>query len=218
MSSGPCPVIVFAKAPVPGQVKTRLIPLLGESGAACLHERLAWHSLDRALHAGVGPVMLWCSPSTDHPFFRHCSESFQVSLHPQRGRDLGERMAQAFRETLNRADAALLMGTDSPNLTVNDLREASLCLHQNKDAVIGPAEDGGYVLIGLRRFAPELFTDISWGTHAVLEQTRDRFLNLGWEVHELSPRWDVDRPEDVERLKREGYAERFALTDLLSAL
>jgi hypothetical protein len=119
-------------------------------------------------------------------------------------------MVYALRKTLKKTSHALLIGTDCPSLTRDDLREAAEGLRRGIDAVIGPAEDGGYVLIGLRRCAPELFTGISWGTGSVLHQTRLRLRDLGWKWNELSERWDVDRPEDVERLKREGY-----LTEIL---
>ncbi len=100
---------------------------------------------------------------------------------------------------------ALLMGTDCPSLTADDLQESAEVLRRGVDAVIGPAEDGGYVLIGLRRHTPELFTGIPWGTGAVLPRTRERLSGLGWKWHELSEQWDVDRPEDIERLKQEGH-------------
>jgi len=114
-------------------------------------------------------------------------------------------MAQALSKTLKITSKVLLVGTDCPSLTADDLREAADVLQRGIDAVIGPAEDGGYVLIGLRQYNPDLFTCISWGTGFVLDQTRDRLRRLGWKWHELSKHWDVDRPQDVERMKREGY-------------
>jgi uncharacterized protein len=200
-----CSVIVFAKAPVPGQVKTRLVESLGASGASQLYERLAVHTLQTALGSGVGPVTLWCAPSTEYPFFGRCADEFNVGLHPQSEGDLGRRMADAFQETLNVAPAALLIGTDCPSLTGEDLREAALVLGQKADAVVGPAEDGGYVLIGLRTLACGLFEGVPWGTEKVLPETRRRLKNLGWVWHELAVRWDIDRPEDVKRMIAEGY-------------
>jgi rSAM/selenodomain-associated transferase 1 len=200
-----CRLIVFAKAPIPGQVKTRLIPSMGATAAAALHEKLAFHCLSKAVDAAVGPVELWCSPTTVHPFFIRCSMQFQIELHTQPAGDLGRRMGVAFENTLKRASSALLIGTDCPSLTQTDLREASEAFVQGVDAVIGPAEDGGYVLLGLRQYNLELLTDISWGTESVLNQTRGRLRRLGWRWHELPERWDVDRPEDIERLILEGY-------------
>ena len=205
MNTIDCHLIVFARAPVPGRVKTRLIPSIGTAGAAALHEQLVLHILSTATDAKVGFVDLWCAPSSKHSFFLQCARKFEISLFNQIEGDLGSRMAQAFHETLKKAPQALLIGSDCPSLTADDLRKAADVLRHGIDAVIGPAEDGGYVLIGLRQYTPDLFTRISWGTGSVLDQTRTRLRGLGWKWHELPERWDVDRAEDVERLKREGY-------------
>jgi len=197
-------VMVFARAPVAGEAKTRLIPVLGAEGAAALHGRLARHCLGVAAGAGVGPVALWCSPSRGHPFFGQCAREFGAVLHDQVGEDLGARMAHAFRETLKASERAIIIGTDCPGLTAADFRRAAAFLENGSDAVIGPAEDGGYVLLGLRRYAPELFTGITWSTDGVLQQTRDRLRALRWRWRELAEHWDVDRPEDVRRLVREN--------------
>lgn len=207
ITSNACHLIVFVKAPVPGQVKTRLVSSVGASGAARLYEGLALQCIATAVNSRVGVVELWCTPSTDHPFFRRCAEDFKVNLRLQTDGDIGRRMAHAFHETLKGPACALLMGTDCSSLTQEDLREAQTAMDQGADAVLGPTEDGGYSLLGLRRYAHELFTGISWGTEAVLEQTRARLRDLRWRWHELPKRWDVDRPEDVERLIREGYLE-----------
>jgi rSAM/selenodomain-associated transferase 1 len=204
MKSTHCRLIIFAKAPISGQVKSRLIPSMGKAAAATLYEKLVFHCLAKAVKAHVGPVDLWCTPSSKHPFFIHCKREFRVELHTQPNGSLGRRMASAFSKTLKRASAALLIGSDSPSLTQADLREAAEALTQGFDAVIGPAKDGGYVLIGLRQYAPDLFSGISWGAKTVMEETRLRLRKLKWRWHELPERWDVDRPEDVERLMREG--------------
>lgn len=204
-----CQIVVFAKAPVPGKVKTRLLSVMDPEVVTNLYKNLIWHALYTAVRANVGLVELWCTPSVDHPFFVDCAKSFHITLHTQAEGDLGRRMADAFERTLNKADMAILMGTDCPSLIPEDLREAVMLLLQGDDAVIGPVEDGGYVLIGLRQYNPFLFEGIDWGTSAVLEETRNRLRHLGWTWHELPIRWDVDRPEDVERLKREGLGFRF---------
>jgi len=211
-----CRLIVFAKAPIPGQVKTRLLPLLEAEAVSALYEQLILHCLHTAVRAGVGPVALWCTPSIEHPFFIHCSEKFQIELHQQTEGDIGRRMACAFYQTLKKADSALLMGTDSPSLTCADLKEAKRVLQQGVRAVIGPTEDGGYVLLGLRQYEPQLFEGVSWGTESVLEETRERLRRLGWHWHELPERWDVDRPEDVKRLISEGHLELKAIRSRLS--
>lgn len=200
-----CHLIVFAKAPVPGEVKTRLVVSMGALAATTLYEGMVLHSLSTAVNSRVGLVELWCTPSKEHPFFGRCAKEFQLTIHLQTKGDIGRRMAHAFQETLKGTPFALLLGTDCPSLTQEDLNEAAAALRQGSDAVLVPTEDGGYCLLGLRRYAPILFNNISWGTELVLEQTRARLRELGWRWLELPERWDVDRPEDVERLKSEGY-------------
>jgi len=200
-----CHLIVFAKAPVPGEVKTRLAVSMGASAATKLHEAMILRTLSTAINSGVGLLELWVTPPKEHPFFSRCAKEFHLTLHLQGLGDIGRRMAHAFQETLKETRFALLLGTDCPSLTQEDLNEAAAALRQGCDAVLGPTEDGGYCLLGLHRYAPLLFNDISWGTNLVLEQTRARLRHLGWSWHELPERWDVDRPEDVDRLRSEGY-------------
>lgn len=200
-------IMVFAKAPLTGQVKTRLIPHLGVRGARALHEQLARYCIANAVQAKLCPVQLWCSPDREHPFFADCRSEFKIPLSSQEGQDLGERMAHAFEQILQECSYALVIGTDCPALTSADLREALCALQGGMDAVVGPAKDGGYVLLGLRRLARGLFEDIAWGEVTVLDTTRERMEGLQWRWHELAVRWDVDRPEDVERLMREDLLQ-----------
>ena len=192
-------IMVFAKAPVAGAVKTRLIPALGAEAAAALHATLTRHCITMAVEAQLCPVELWCSPDTDHPFFTQCRNDFGVPLHQQQGNDLGARMAHAFDSALQQNPCAVIIGTDCPALTAQDLRMAIDTLRDGFDAVIGPAEDGGYVLLGLRKAAPRLFEDVAWGSGEVLAVTRERLKRLQWRWRELAPRRDVDRPEDLEQ-------------------
>jgi rSAM/selenodomain-associated transferase 1 len=182
-------IIVFAKAPVPGKAKTRLVPALGEWGAAGLHARLLRHALRTARIAGCGPVEV--HGSARHSFFRSLNTPFRL----QRGRDLGERMHHA----LGRNPGAILIGTDCPALTAADLRRAARLLRGGYEAVLAPAEDGGYALIALRRVAPEIFRNIAWGTSSVYEETVKRLAGYRWRA--LRTVWDVDRPEDLPRLR-----------------
>jgi rSAM/selenodomain-associated transferase 1 len=198
-----CRVIVFARAPEPGKVKTRLIPALSAAGAAELHRRLVRHSLGAATGARLGPVELWCAPDTGDPFFRECERRLGVSLSAQGGGDLGARMRRAFESALARAGRAILVGSDIPALSAQYLRDADQALVRGNEVVIGPAEDGGYVLIGLSRCDPELFRDIPWGGPEVMAETRRRIASLAWRLSELPVLWDVDRPEDLGRLPQE---------------
>ena len=198
-----CRVMVFARAPTPGEAKTRLIPALGEAGAAALHRRLVTHCLRAARESRLGPVELWCAPGTGDPFFLECERRLGASLHPQGEGDLGARMQRAFESALARARRAILVGSDIPALSARYLRDADQALRRGDDAAIGPAEDGGYALIGLSRCDPELFRGIPWGGPQVLAETRRRIAALSWRSSELPVLWDVDRPEDLERLPEE---------------
>ncbi|HKB74784.1 MAG TPA: TIGR04282 family arsenosugar biosynthesis glycosyltransferase [Burkholderiales bacterium] len=198
-----CRVIVFARAPEPGKVKTRLIPALSAAGAAELHRRLVRHSLGAATGARLGPVELWCAPDTGDPFFRECERRLGVSLSAQGEGDLGARMQRAFESALARAGRAILVGSDIPALSAQYLRDADQALVRGNKVVLGPAEDGGYVLIGLSRCDPELFRDIPWGGPEVMAETRRRIASLAWRSRELPVLWDVDRPEDLGRLPQE---------------
>lgn len=193
-------VAVFAKAPVSGAVKTRLIPALGADGAAALYRTLVKRTLECALAAALGPVELWCAPDATDPFFRECAVGLGVRLASQSEGDLGARMRCAFDAMLAGGGRALLIGSDVPAMTPQYLQAADAALAQGCDAVFGPAEDGGYVLIGLSRVAPELFRGIEWGGPAVMRATRARIEKLGWRHLELPVLWDVDRPEDLSRL------------------
>lgn len=196
-------LLVFAKAPEPGIAKTRLIPLLGAEGAARLQARLTRRALTTAQATGVGRVELWCAPDANHPFFAAVGAESGVVLQTQRGADLGERMLHAATESLARARYALILGTDCPLLAWTHFRRVLDELCWGREAVIVPAEDGGYVLLGLARVAPELFRGIDWGTDRVLAQTHERLASLGFRVSELEPLPDLDRPEDCLKLHQE---------------
>ena len=195
-------VQVFARAAVSGEVKTRLIPRLGADGAARLQQAMLEQSVKTALAAEIGPVELWCAPDSSHPslavFERH-----GVVLHDQGPGNLGQRMQRAIEHALANGDSSVLMGSDCPALITADLCLAADAIQQDSDVAIVPAEDGGYVLIAARKCSPALFDGIAWGSNQVMEQTRDRLRTLGWPWEELAQRWDVDRPQDYDRLLRE---------------
>lgn len=193
-------VIVFARAPSPGAVKTRLIPVLGAEGAAALHARLTEQTLETARAAALARIELHGTPDIDDPFLRSCARRFATALAAQTGADLGARMLAAFESVLARDPRALLVGSDCPALTARHLRQADEALRDGADAVFVPCEDGGYALIGLRRIDARLFDGIAWGGATVMADTRDRLAALGWRWRELETLWDVDRPEDYARL------------------
>lgn len=196
--------MVFARAPVAGAAKTRLIPLLGAAGAAALHGRLITRALATARAAQPAALALWCAPDAAHPLLQSAAQHYAAVLQIQSGADLGARMAHAFAATLQHASCAICIGADCPALTTQHVHDAAAALRAGNDAVFVPAEDGGYALIGLTRPQPRLFAGIAWGSAQVMAQTRDRLreCNLRW--RELETLWDVDRPEDYHRLQQSG--------------
>jgi rSAM/selenodomain-associated transferase 1 len=194
-------ILVFARAPVPGAAKTRLIPRLGAWRAARLQARLTARALKTALAAGCGRVELHVSPRTTHDFLVYCGKRFKVNLKAQAGKDLGERMHHSVARALRRHKAVIVIGTDCPALMPRDLRRAMRLLRGGCEAVLAPAEDGGYALIGLTKVSPRLFSGIAWGTSAVYEETAGRLAAAGYRWRALRTLWDVDRPEDLERLR-----------------
>ena len=193
-----CRVVVMARAPVPGETKRRLISAIGAVRAAALHRAMIHRVVTSALASGVGPVELWCTPSTDHEVFRSLRSEMQVELHTQVGPDLGARMHAAIEA---RPGAAAVIGTDCPFLEPGDLVRAAGALRAaSADVVIAPAFDGGYVLIAVDRPRPELFTGVEWGTGRVLAQTHERACAALLRLLELEARRDVDRPEDLDAL------------------
>jgi rSAM/selenodomain-associated transferase 1 len=195
----PVAIAVLAKAPLPGLAKTRLIPALGADGAAALQARLIERAVTTTQAAALGPVTLWCAPDERHPLFTAMRQKYGVTLARQPDGDLSARMHEA---AVAASGPALVIGTDCPALSAAHLREAADALRDH-DAVLIPAEDGGYVLIGLRRPRAELFTGMPWSTAAVMDETRDRLTKLGLTWRELAPLSDVDTPEDFARLQRE---------------
>ena len=203
-AEGHCTIAIFARAPMAGQCKTRLIPRLGPEGAADLQGAFITRAIQTALQADCGPVELWCSPDTAHDFFAETAERFAITLHAQVGADLGARMHHAFESSNS---PLVLIGTDSPCITVADLRDAALALDDGAEAVFLPAEDGGYALVGLADQCPEIFQDMPWSTGEVMRETRRRLVHLSYDWRELRTIWDVDEPEDYERLVASGVMQ-----------
>jgi rSAM/selenodomain-associated transferase 1 len=192
-------LVVFARAPIPGGAKSRLIPSLGAEGAALLQQRMTQRALETATAARIGAVSLWCTPSVEHPFFAACSAAYDVPLHQQCGADLGERLLHTHDRMFRTYRRVLVMGTDCPTLSVRDLRAARMEL-RHSDAVVIPADDGGYVLIGLAQPCPAVFRDIDWGSARVLAQSLARLQESGRSCRVRPALWDIDRAEDLTRL------------------
>lgn len=188
---------IFAKAPTAGQVKTRLAPAIGLEAAARLHARMVEHTLAIAQQAGFETVTLWTWPQATDPQVIEQCRRYGVSIAVQQGHDLGERMAYACES----ASSQIIIGADCPGITAQHLRQAATDLNAEAQIVLTPALDGGYVLIGLRQPRPDVFQNITWGSAKVLSQTRAKIQKLGLQAVEYEPLWDVDRPEDLVKLR-----------------
>lgn len=197
-------LLVFAKAPVAGRVKMRLAGTYGQQGAAMLYRQLLRRTLATAAHARAAPVELWVTPSRAHPWLIARARDHGMALRVQTGGDLGQRMDRALRWTLRTARFAAIIGGDCAALTPWQLQQAFDRLADGADAVFGPAEDGGYVLVGLRRPQPMLFQALSWGGPEVMAATRKRLRRLGLRWIELPLSFDIDRPTDLARLRRQS--------------
>jgi len=194
-------LLIMAKAPVPGYAKTRLIPALGEAGAAALAEKLLHHAVMQALNTNFETIELCVAPTADHPAFKTLTRqgAERIALTTQLPGDLGQRMQGAAERLLTCHDKVLIIGTDAPGLTTERLQAAaqSLDLHT---AVVGPARDGGYTLLGLTQPAPFLFTNMPWSTPAVMAETRRRLRDHDWQWFEPDTLDDIDEPDDLAYL------------------
>ncbi len=190
--------IIFAKAPIPGTVKTRLCPPLTLDEAASLHGTLVLDAIERT--KGLQGISLYIAgaPDLTHPFFKVMEGRYGARLLLQRAPDLGARMRQAMQDAFDQgAQDVLLTGTDLPTLPRVHLVEA-LTLIKAHDVVLGPTTDGGYYLIGLRKMIPELFDGIAWSTASVLAETKKKIEAAGLSLGLLPERRDLDTLEDLK--------------------
>ena len=208
-------LLIFAKPPIAGQVKTRLHSVLSPNQCARLQQVLIRNTLEMSLATRLCPVELWCATPADHSYFQDCQKRYAVPLYQQQGDDLGARMQYALEHTLKDAASALLIGTDCAVLKRNHLQQALQLLDTEAEArgrktphiLLIPAEDGGYVLIGAKRNYPETlwsacFSAIDWGSSQVMQQTMDGLEQAGINWAQLPPLWDIDRPADLLRLRK----------------
>ena len=145
------------------------------------------------------PVELWLDTDQQNDWLENLVGRFAVPVQKQSGCDLGERMADAVCKTLKEAEFCILIGVDCPLLDVNYINAACVALQDGAEVVIGPAEDGGYVLIGMKGYKPELFASIAWSTASVMQQTRQIIEQKKWQFDELAVLWDIDHLADYQR-------------------
>lgn len=199
-------VLLFAKSPAPGQVKTRLAKDIGDAEAVKLYRELLTDKL-RLLEQLAGfTVCCFCAPDGSHEFFKPWQNG-KILFFNQQGADLGERMFNAAKQSRELASRFILMGVDCPLLDASVISQADAVLRQGNDAVIVPAEDGGYVLLGFHSPHEFLFESVNWGSAKVFAQTRSAFKKLAWSWSELQTLWDIDRLEDYQRYLASGMGQ-----------
>lgn len=192
-------LIIFAREPVAGQVKTRLIPALGTQGASFLYQQLLNYTIDMSINTEFFDVILCITPESDTNYFSQMPQSHYFSIAIQQGNDLGARMFNAMALALKKYKKVLLIGTDCPFLNSTDFQKALRKLSQY-DMIFSPAYDGGYVLVGAKQIKKEIFSHIAWGTDQVMEQTRNSLINNTLSWCELDKKHDIDTAEDLPYL------------------
>ncbi len=193
-------VAIMAKAPRPGHVKTRLCPPLDPAAAAALYRCFLLDKIDAVAALARAQPAIAYAPAEAHGEFAALAPGF--TLVAQRGADLGARLRATLRGLLAAGHAAAVaVDSDTPTLPAAFLQEAvDRLAGPGPDVVLGPTEDGGYYLIGLRRDCPELFTGVPWSTPAVLRETLRRAGAAGLRAACLPAWFDVDTPDDLARL------------------
>lgn len=185
---------IFAKAAIPGAVKTRLAKQVGNAAALEIHQHLCCHVVEQVCAAGADAVEIWAALDVNDPFLN----GFGLPVFEQQGRELGTRLDFALRHGLARHKRVVIVGADVFSLTPAYIKQAFAGL-QTSEIVVGPATDGGYVLIGASHSLPVVFHDIPWGTSDVLGATMDRLLSNMISFELLPERWDIDTLEDIHR-------------------
>ena len=192
-------ILLFAKAPVSGKVNTRLIADIGVQAATKLQHDLIHQRLSMLTQANLCAVTLMCSPDVQHEYFLHCKQQYPITLLEQSGADLGVRMFNGIKQALQQYKYCIVIGTDAPALDEDLISQAIERLKTANEVVFVPAEDGGYVLVGLQKPYEFLFQDISWGSAKVMQQTRKKLKQNRISFNELATCWDIDRLEDYQR-------------------
>lgn len=193
---------IFAKAPVLGLVKTRLSVDIGEQAACDAYTVLLEKTL-QLVTTYTGLTEIYCAPDDSHHFFQACAHRYSINLRVQGVGDLGSRMLEALQKGLETYDKVVLIGADCPVLTAEYLNAALAALDKS-DVVLGPAEDGGFVLIACRMTHAQMFEGLSWGLPSVLKNTLLALDKVALTHQLLPPLWDVDDIYDLRRWQAMG--------------
>lgn len=190
-------IAMFARAPVLGQVKTRLIPALGEQGALDMHLRLMNRQIEVLNQSSLCAAQLWLDKNKGHQEFNN----FAGELKLQQGESLGDKMSHAAKAVLEQFSKVIIIGSDCPDMNDDYLELAIKALNDSAiDIVLGPALDGGYVLIGMKKSQQAIFEGVAWGSELVLQQTLDKIEARGLTHIKLPPLRDIDTAEDLKSL------------------
>jgi len=192
-------IVLFVKAPLAGFAKTRLIPKLGEQGAADLAATLFQHALNQAVLANIGSVELCVTPDAQHPIWSSFSIPDGIHWTEQGDGDLGERLSRAAQRVTDGGETVLLMGTDCPALDSACLKNVAQSLRDN-DVCMVPVSDGGYALLGLNQYQHAVFSGIPWSTDKVAMLTKQKIAAMNWRFAALKELNDIDEPEDLKYL------------------
>ena len=192
-------LIIFSKAPISGYVKTRLIPTLGTDKATQLHQYMLEQTIAMSSTLNNINCELHCAPDTSHQFFTILANKYNIKLVPQQNGDLGNRMSVALKESLINHKKCILIGTDCPEIDHNYIHQAFKKL-DCVDVIIGPAKDGGYVLIGTKSHDDRLFHNINWSTSEVLKQTLQNIHHLNLKYNKMTALLDIDNGDDLDHL------------------
>ncbi|MEY4064777.1 MAG: hypothetical protein RIR26_985 [Pseudomonadota bacterium] len=196
-------IVIFAKAPRAGFVKTRLIPAVGAEVAAKIAEKMLQHTVEEALATNFSSVELCVSPTPESlAWIPFRNPKWNVLWRDQGDGDLGERLTRAAKRVIDEGFSPIFVGTDCPDLNRQQMKMAAKQLSEN-DAVMIPSEDGGYVLLGISKFSSEVFFEVPWSTEVVARETLKRVHDLGWTLSCLPPLRDIDEPKDLEALPSE---------------
>lgn len=196
-------IFIFAKAPIAGTVKTRLIPAIGADRACQLHHRLITMTVTNAVNSQLADVQLWVGSNPEHAAFIKLQQDHQIEIKTQQGANLGERMCHAMETGLKTYRQVIIVGTDCPFIEKSHYDDSfTQLINKQRDSVIIPALDGGYVLIGLSRVDKTLFENINWGEEDVFSDTKKALETLNYDAYYPSPLADIDRPEDLSLLEQ----------------
>jgi len=193
------PLYLFAKAPVPGNVKTRLQPRLGSEGCAALAVQMLYQSIKKIANHWPGKFVLCVTPDQENPHFMSLSDHYRCEVIRQSGSNLGDRILGALGHGIAESGAAVVMGCDVPQITGRVIADAWEHMQQGEN-IVGPTFDGGFYLLGLHALRQEIFEGIEWGEDTVMDQLQRQTEQIGVSIRRLAILRDIDRWEDLKWL------------------